>query len=55
MNLNEAIKLAENSTLMKETFGEELHSKIIANKKLEWERSRRQVTDFELENYLTIL
>ena len=49
------IKLAEDSTIMKETFGEELHSKIIANKKLELEKSRRQVTDFELDNYLTIL
>ena len=54
-DLNEAIKLAEDSTIMKETFGEELHSKIIANKKLELEKSRRQVTDFELDNYLTIL
>ena len=54
-DLNEAIKLAEDSTIMKETFGEELHSKIIANKKLELEKSRRQETDYELDNYLTIL
>ncbi len=54
-DLNEAIKAAENSELLKEVFGEELQDKFISNKKMEWERYRAHVSDFELTTYLPIL
>ncbi|MDA1000116.1 MAG: glutamine synthetase family protein [bacterium] len=54
-DLNEAIKLAEESELLKRVFGEALHRKFIENKKLEWERYRAHVSDYELNTYLPIL
>jgi len=54
-DLNEAIKAAENSELLRDVFGEELHRKFLSNKKMEWERYRAHVSDFELTSYLPIL
>ncbi len=52
-DLNHATRLTEGSELVKKTLGEELFHKFIANKKVEWEQYRTQVTSWELETYLT--
>jgi glutamine synthetase len=54
-DLWEAIKLAEASPLVRECLGEHVFTKFIANKKIEWENYRAQVTSYELERYLSIL
>jgi glutamine synthetase len=54
-DLGEAIKFAENSELLKTALGEYIMEKLIENKKLEWERYRVHVSDFELNAYLPIL
>ncbi len=54
-DLNEAIKLAEESELLRRTLGEHVFSKFIENKKIEWERYKAHVTDYELCNFLPIL
>ena len=52
-DLNHATRLTEGSELVKMALGEELFDKFIANKKVEWEQYRTQVTSWELETYLT--
>ena len=45
----------EKSELVKETLGEHIFNKFIENKKIEWDRYRTYVTDYEMKNYLSIL
>ena len=54
-SLLEAIEVAEASPLVRETLGEHVFESLIQNKRIEWERYRRHVTDFELAEYLPIL
>ncbi len=54
-DLDRAIEAAEGSALLKKCLGEEMHGKLIANKKIEWDAYRTQVTDWELDNYLPLL
>jgi len=54
-DLLSAIELAENSELLRKTLGEEMHGKLIENKRIEWDEYRAQVTSWELEKYLPIL
>ncbi|HEY4662422.1 MAG: type I glutamate--ammonia ligase [Actinobacteria bacterium RBG_13_35_12] len=54
-NLFEALKYFEKSKLARETLGDHIFFKFIENKKIEWDRYRIQVTDYELDNYLPIL
>ena len=54
-NLFEAVKYMEKSELVKETLGEHIFNKFIENKKIEWDRYRTYVTDYEMKNYLSIL
>ncbi len=54
-DLNEAIKLAEKSELVRKALGDHLFEKLIQNKKIEWDRYRSQVTDYELKRYYPIL
>jgi glutamine synthetase len=54
-SLAEAIQLAENSALVRETLGEHVFSSFIENKKKEWDEYRIQVTEYELEKYLPIM
>lgn len=54
-NLWQAIKIAEKSVWLRETLGEALFSKLIENKRIEWENYRSRVTSYELEQYLPIL
>ncbi len=54
-SLNEAIGLAENSQLVKKALGEHVFKAFIQNKKIEWDKYRIQVTEYELNRYLPIL
>jgi glutamine synthetase len=54
-DLYEAIKEAQPSELLRRTLGDQVFTKLIANKMLEWERFRAQVTSYELDEYLAIL
>lgn len=51
-SLEEAIKVFEGSKLAKDTLGEHIFHSLIANKKVEWDRYRIHVGNFELKNYL---
>lgn len=54
-SLLEAIQLVENSKLVREALGDHVFNAFIENKKVEWDRYRIHVTDYELERYLPIL
>ena len=54
-SLFEARQEMEKSELMRETLGEHIFNKVLANKKIEWDRFRTHVTDFEIGQYLPIL
>jgi glutamine synthetase len=54
-SLYEATQEMEKSELMRETLGDHIFNKIIANKKIEWDRYRTHVSEFEIENYLSLL
>ena len=54
-SLQEAIALAEQSTLVRETLGDHIFEKFIENKKLEWDRFRVHVSQYEIERYLPLL
>ena len=54
-SLWEAIQLAEKSELVREALGDHVFHAFIENKKIEWERYRARVTDYELEQYFSIL
>ncbi len=51
-SLVEAIQKAENSKYLRAALGDHVFDNLIANKWLEWDRYRVQVTDWELEEYL---
>jgi len=53
--LGEAIDLFEGSELMKEVLGEHIHSFYVANKRKEWDEYRMQVTEWELDKYLSVV
>lgn len=54
-DLLSAIELAESSEVLKKALGEEMHTKLIENKKVEWDQYRMQVTDYEIRRYLPVL
>ena len=54
-SLQEAIQCAEESELVRKALGDSLFEKLIENKKLEWDRYRAQVTNYEIKEYLPIL
>jgi glutamine synthetase len=54
-SLAEAIHLTENSELVRRTLGEHTFSKLIENKKIEWDKYSVQVTQYELDKYLPVL
>jgi glutamine synthetase len=54
-SLNQAVNLCEKSTLVRETLGEHIFAKFIENKKVEWDRFRIHVSQFEIERYLPML
>jgi len=54
-SLNEAIKLTEQSELVRKTLGDHVFNAFIENKKVEWDKYRIQITGYELQRYLPIL
>ena len=54
-SLAEAIAETEKSELVREALGDHIFNKFITNKKIEWDRYRIHVSQYELEKYLPIL
>jgi len=54
-NLFEALQEVEKSELVRETLGDHIFNKFVANKKIEWDRYRTHVSQYEIEKYLPIL
>ncbi|MFC1963816.1 glutamine synthetase family protein [Chloroflexota bacterium] len=54
-SLLEAILLTEKSEVVKKALGDHVFNAFIANKKIEWDMYRTQVTDYELKKYLPVL
>ncbi|HOK06074.1 MAG TPA: glutamine synthetase family protein [Syntrophales bacterium] len=54
-SLNQAITLCEKSELVRETLGDHIFEKFIENKRIEWDRFRTHVSQFEIERYLPML
>jgi len=54
-SLHEAIQLTESSELVRKALGEHVFSTFIQNRKVDWDRYRSQVTDYELKQYLPLL
>jgi len=54
-DLYEAIKITKKSDLIKRALGDHVFHQFIENKRIEWERYRARVTDYELEQYFSIL
>jgi len=54
-SLYAAIIEGEKSDLLRQALGDDIFQKFIANKKVEWDEYRAQVTDVEIKKYLPIL
>jgi len=54
-SLGEAIGVAKHSEIVRKALGEHIFPRYIAIKEKEWEDYRIQVTEYELERYLSIL
>ncbi len=54
-NLYEAIAEVEKSKLVREALGDHIFNKFIENKKIEWDRYRVHVSEYEIEKYLPIM
>lgn len=54
-SLIEAIEIAENSQLLKETLGEHIFNNLIMGKRIEWDEYRKRVHEYEIKTYLPIL
>jgi len=54
-NLFEALQDLEKSELVRETVGNHIYNKLVANKKIEWDKYRTHVSRYELERYLPLL
>jgi glutamine synthetase len=54
-SLAEAVSEFEQSKLVREVLGEHIFGGLVANKKVEWDMYRIQVSNYELEKYFPIL
>ena len=54
-SLWEAVELARNSKIVRETPGKHVFNAFLENKKIEWDKYRTQVTDYEIKRYLPVL
>jgi len=54
-SLIEAIEAAEGSELLRSALGDHVFESLLKNKRIEWDRYRRHITDFELAEYLPVL
>jgi len=54
-DLHEAIHLARGSALVRQALGGHVFDSFLENKRIEWERYRAAVTDYDLKTYLPLL
>ena len=54
-NLLEALRITEESELVRNALGDSVFRSFVENKKIDWERYRSQVTDYEIARYLPAL
>ncbi|MGD8922645.1 MAG: glutamine synthetase family protein [Candidatus Zixiibacteriota bacterium] len=54
-SLENAVRMAEKSQLLRETLGEHVFNKLIENKKIEWDDYRIHVSCYEIDKYLPML
>ena len=54
-DLYEAVLEAEKSSVVRKALGEHAFMTFIENKKIEWDKYRARVTDYEIKEYLSIL
>ena len=54
-SLFEAIQMAEDSDILRLALGDRVMDTLLTNKRIEWERYRSQVTDYEIKEYLPML
>jgi glutamine synthetase len=54
-SLFEAVQELEKSELVRDALGDHIFNKFIENKKIEWDRFRTHVSQYEVDNYLAIL
>jgi len=54
-SLIEAITLTEKSDLVREALGDHVFGNFIMSKKVEWDRYRVNITEWELKEYLSVL
>jgi glutamine synthetase len=47
--------VAEGSPFLRAALGQHVFESQLANKRIEWERFRRQISEFELREYLPVL
>jgi len=54
-NLLDALREMESSELVRNCLGEDLFEKLIQNKKIEWQRYHRHISEYEMKRYLPML
>jgi glutamine synthetase len=54
-SLAEAVAEVEKSAVVKEALGDHIFNKFLENKKIEWDRFRIHVSEYEIDRYLPIL
>jgi glutamine synthetase len=54
-SLGEAIAVTEQSAVVREALGDHIFEKFLSNKRIEWDRYRTHVSQYELEKYLPVL
>jgi glutamine synthetase len=54
-SLYEALQEAENSRLLRDCLGDHVYESLLTSKRIEWERYRSVITDYELKQYLSVL
>jgi glutamine synthetase len=54
-SLDDAIRVAESSDLVKETLGDHVFRKLIENKQIEWDKYCVHVSQYEIDQYLPML
>ena len=54
-SLGEAIARAEGSPLLRRALGDHVYESFLRNKKIEYDRFRKALTDYEIKTYLPLL
>ena len=54
-SLMEAIEAAESTPFLRDALGEHTFESLVKNKRIEWSRYKRHISDFELAEYLPVL